>query len=304
MKPKSQRAAEMACFHCTHPDVDSADKALLVYLALNCNFGTGKNSHPGNDCLLDAASISKATTKRRLAKNIDRGLIERTERGDGRSTASVYRLCFESPHYPEKTPSGELLTDKAAHPDEPVKQSKAAHLDEPVKSETGSPDSGNWLTGEQKLAHQEPKLAHIGEPTPPTHQNPTTYPPPPENEQQEGGWRILEEKHMADIGPWGKHTPAMIELMDLHGREAVDEAMIDAKSSGFEGVKSPIGVLVAKRLQQSLAKLAEKKKTAEQAAKDEEVQAASIERQTQEIIARRDARRYEDTTNLEDFLNG
>jgi hypothetical protein len=303
MKPTTQRSALLSASHCTHPDVDAADKMLLVYFVIVGDFGTGKNAHPGNDSLLDAASISKATTKRRLAKLIERGLIERTERGDGRSTASVYRILWDNPYFPAQTPGGERLTENnPAHLREPDSPRKAAHSDEPVKSKTGSLSSGNWLTGDQKLAHQKPKLAHIGEPTPPTHQKNTTYPPPPETEQREGGWHFLEKKHMADIGPWGKHTAAMIELIDRHGSGAVDVAIADAKSSGFEGVKSPIGVLIAKRLQQALAKITEQKAKAEQAAKEEEFQAASIERQTQEIIARRDRGRENTEMTPEQFL--
>src|SRR5262249_11958723 len=41
-------------------------------------------------------------------------LLECTEVGNGAGKASTYRLCLESPHYPNHTPSGKCLIENCA----------------------------------------------------------------------------------------------------------------------------------------------------------------------------------------------
>lgn len=108
--PRSYRAAILAAFHCTHPDIDAADSALLGYLAASASGIT--NCHPGNRNIADALKLTDSPTDNRLAKNIKRGLIERIHRGDGRKTASIYRICWESPYFPDQTPGGKWLIEK------------------------------------------------------------------------------------------------------------------------------------------------------------------------------------------------
>jgi hypothetical protein len=142
-KYTSQRAVYLAASHCSHPELDATDTLLLVYLALNGDFGTGKNSHPGNLNIRHALKLTDSPTDARLKKNIERGLIERTARADGRGKASTYRLCLESPYYPEQTPGGESLTDKPPCLDGAVKEYKPPCLDGAVVSETALSDDGN-----------------------------------------------------------------------------------------------------------------------------------------------------------------
>ena len=170
----------MAAFRCSHPDLDAVDVLLLTFLIENGDYGTGKNCRPGNYELAHVARISLATVKRRLAALIERGLIERTERGDGRSTASIYRICWESTFYPDFESE-----NKPAHPGEPDSRSKLAHPGEPVILQTGSSDALNRLTEVAKPAHLAPKLAHLGEPTPEPTRSTHTHSPASESEHLE-----------------------------------------------------------------------------------------------------------------------
>jgi hypothetical protein len=141
-KPKHHRALCLAAFHCTHPDIDATDKALLVYLALHSNLA-GENAHPGNINLSDALSLTDRPTDARLKKNIERGLIERTFRADGRGKASVYRLRLDSPCYPDCTPGGEELTEKPRCLDDAVSPDKPRCSDDAVSPETALSESVN-----------------------------------------------------------------------------------------------------------------------------------------------------------------
>jgi len=176
-KPKNQRAALSAAFHCTHPDLDGVDAALLAYLAHNATFGTGENSHPGNRNISDVLKLCDRATDKRLKKNIDRGLIERTRRADGRKCASAYRLCWESCFYPDFTPGGEPLTDKPR---------TVECADSGYKPRTGEPETANAKTQNRALENLKPRT---GEPetancrvpatisTPEEHRKHTTHTP-------------------------------------------------------------------------------------------------------------------------------
>src|ERR1700758_4247491 len=138
--PKSHRAVELAAAHCTHPDINGTDKALLMYLAICSDHAKGTNSHPGNRNLTDVLCLTDSPTDARLRKNRERGLIARTERGDGRGKASAYRLCLESPYFPDFTPGGEcLVVEKPPCPDGADSDSKPPRGD----AETALPEHGN-----------------------------------------------------------------------------------------------------------------------------------------------------------------
>ena len=152
-KPKSARAMRLASFHCTHPDLDGIDKGLLAYLAEYVAHGTGRDAHPGNTNLSDALKLTDRPTDTRLKKNIERGLIERTFRADGRGKASAYRLCLESPYYPDQTPGGEWLIDKPRCIDDaviPDEQKKQRCVDSAVNFETA-------LSGDLNRVVENPK---------------------------------------------------------------------------------------------------------------------------------------------------
>jgi hypothetical protein len=111
-KPKNHRGLCLAAYHCTHPDIDAHDRLLLTYIAQNTD-RTDMTAHPGNKNLASAIGLKDRATDDRLTNNMARKLIERTERADGRGKASAYRICWESPFYPDRTPTGEwLVADK------------------------------------------------------------------------------------------------------------------------------------------------------------------------------------------------
>jgi len=173
-KPKSARAVHLAAFHCTHPDLDGIDKGLLAYLAEYASYGTGADSHPGNRNIADALSLTDRPTDNRLKKNIDRGLIERTERADGRKKASVYRLCLERPYYPDQTPGGERLVEPPTpdgiprcvdSADKFNGQSKPRCVDSADSPVSALPNAGNRAAEELKPRCQETETALRRQPT-------------------------------------------------------------------------------------------------------------------------------------------
>jgi hypothetical protein len=135
-KPISGHALRLAVLHCTHPVLDGADKAILTCLIENGDHGTGENCRPGNRNLLDAVRLTKRPLDSRIDRLISAGLIERTERGDGRGHASVYRIRWRSNHYPDQTPNGELLIDKPGCVDSPDCKNEPGCVDSHDYSET------------------------------------------------------------------------------------------------------------------------------------------------------------------------
>jgi DNA-binding MarR family transcriptional regulator len=149
----THRAIQLAAFHCTHPDLDATDKALLAYLALHGDHGNAANAHPGNINIADALGLTDRPTDQRIKNNIERGLIERTHRADGRKRASVYRLCLESPYFPVRAPNGECLTDKPRC------------LDDAVISETALSEDRNRAVKPAKPRCETTETALSGQPT-------------------------------------------------------------------------------------------------------------------------------------------
>lgn len=110
--PKSHRALVLAAFHCQCRDIDAYDGLLLSYLAQNADFGNDPKCHPGNRNISDAVKLKDRATDNHIAKCIKLGLIERVSRADGRKHASVYRICWSSSFYPDRTPNGERLINR------------------------------------------------------------------------------------------------------------------------------------------------------------------------------------------------
>jgi uncharacterized protein YdaU (DUF1376 family) len=100
----------------------------------------------------------------------------------------------------------------------------------------------------------------------------------------------LEAKHMADIGPWGdKHKLQMKEWIIQYGEAFMDKAITLAKAEGFDdSVKSRVAIMVTTYLPKAIAQLVAKRAQTEQKKRDDEIQAAAIERDTREIVAKRD----------------
>lgn len=130
-KPISHRALCLAALHCTHPELDGTDKGLLACLLENGEHGTGENCRPGNRNLMDVVRLTKRPLDARIDRLIQAGLIQRTERGDGRGKASVYSILWRSPSYPDRTPNGEWLV--------PQPGAKPGCVDSHVYAETGLP---------------------------------------------------------------------------------------------------------------------------------------------------------------------
>jgi uncharacterized protein YdaU (DUF1376 family) len=103
---------------------------------------------------------------------------------------------------------------------------------------------------------------------------------------------FLEEKHIAEVGSWGKkYREQMIDWITQHGEVFMDEAITLAKSEGFEGVTSPIAIMVTTYLPKAIGKLIAKREQAAQKKKEDEIQERAIERDIRERVAKRDAPR-------------
>jgi uncharacterized protein YdaU (DUF1376 family) len=116
---------------------------------------------------------------------------------------------------------------------------------------------------------------------------------------------FLEEKHMATIGPWGmKECRRKMEgFIEHHGRDFTDAAITRAiTKNNFDGAVSKIAVLVATYLPAAFAEIGAEKVRAEQKAKEEANIEASVERQTQEIIARRNRSSAVNETSAADIF--
>jgi hypothetical protein len=124
----------------------------------------------------------------------------------------------------------------------------------------------------------------------------------PKTEQHAGGWRLLEEKHMAAIGYLGKKRSDFQRHIDEHGFDTVDRAVKAALDEGnLDGAKSVPGI-VLHRLGKTLAAEVEKRRRAEQNAQDEINIAANIERDVQRHVAERLKRPPVAEVNIEDFM--
>jgi hypothetical protein len=196
-KPKSARALRLAAIHCTFSAMDGTDKALLACLIENGDHGTGENCRPGNRNLLDAARLTKRPVDARIDRLVAAGIIERTERGDGRGRASVYRILWRSNHYPDQTPNGEWLIDKPGCVDSPDCKKEPGCVDSHDSRITGLPDGANRAAGKPKPGCQEaetglPRQPHTRS-TPEAHHQPTIHTRASSENELAGweGWIVL-----------------------------------------------------------------------------------------------------------------
>ncbi len=157
-KPKSGRALCLSVAHCSHPDLDPTDKALLLYLAVNADYETGGNSRPGNPSLCDATTLKRSALNDRLEKNIQRELIERTTVGDGRGKASAYRIRIESSFFPEQTPTGERLIEKVSGSSRTDSENKPSGSGRTDSTETVRQSQGNCPAESEKLSGQPAEI--------------------------------------------------------------------------------------------------------------------------------------------------
>ncbi len=152
-----------------------ADKNILSCIAGDARSASGYGARPGNVNLCVAASLKLSAMLRRVQILIGKALIERTEIGDGRKKASVYRICWEHPAYPDRAPGGkrewfieadsECLAENI--PNEAVKHSEgqaetfrrdAVNIpNEPRKHSAPDSEDNRRSTEEQQTIHPNPK---------------------------------------------------------------------------------------------------------------------------------------------------
>jgi hypothetical protein len=152
-RPRNHRALCHAVSEVQHPEIDNTDKALLNRLALSGG-ALGENCRPGNAALERAASLKWSAVHVRLEKNIRRGLIQRTKVGDGRKNASVYRICWEHPAYPDISPNGrERYTEN--RPVDPDSKPENHPVTPDDSTETIRPVTGNHPVSDAKPSGQD-----------------------------------------------------------------------------------------------------------------------------------------------------
>ena len=194
--PKDGRALRLAAAHCTHPDVDLTDGALLFYLADYANWNTYGAARPGNRNLMGFLRVTTSrAVEKRIASNIKRGLITRTEVGNGQGHASVYQLNLSSSHFPDQTPNGEWLIkpqngktveETPNHTDgvseETPKETPNHKVSNPER-ETNEPRTGDERTPNHKVANPEPVVRHNKYSTKEQQENNKPPTPAPRNEK-------------------------------------------------------------------------------------------------------------------------
>lgn len=215
-RPNSFRAAILAAAHCTHPDLDGIDAALLMYLAAYADKENGANSHPGNRNIIGALKLGDTATDDRIRTNLDRQLIERTSRANGRGKASVYRLRFESEYFPDQAPGGEWLRDKPPGFETARSETtnRPAQMSKPpgVNSETARSETGNRPVEEAKPPGigrplSNAQQTHIEKITDPPSIPPTA--PPYGGDMKPGGKEggaVVSSTMGADDDPFGETT--------------------------------------------------------------------------------------------------
>lgn len=218
-RPKSHRALMLAVQYVDASMVEGGLNAreclILNCLATNARSASGEGSRPGNTNLLAASKLKSSSAMRRYFPMLEgKGLIERTEVGDGRKKASVYSICWKHPAYPDKAPNdGELLTEKLA-------ESESACFDENLpnpngklaesESETCRSEAGNLPNSGRKLAEYD--SAHNNPPA--EEQQTPIQPPAPQSGAADGGRRVLsgpamlrEFKRRLPLLTWPDGTP-------------------------------------------------------------------------------------------------
>jgi hypothetical protein len=290
--PKSLQAFAKACWFCTHPDVDGEDRSLLAFLAVNSDSGTGQNSRPGNVNLEVALQLKRRAIQRRVNPLVSIGLLEITERGDGRGNATTYRVVWESPCFPDQAPGGNrewLIVDK------PRRIEDADSDDaEPKPRRVEDADSDlNRVASDYKPRRQEketassssqeaPKPRRLGAATP-------VSPPKPTNPHTgEGGLEGWITNHCDQMG-----VPAesIKNILDGKVRAKGEANVVRAlnkfleRPQGVVGLKSPWAMCL-KELDVYLAVVDDANMVADREAKKEAAIQASIEQQRQELIQR------------------
>jgi predicted transcriptional regulator len=312
-KPKSHHALILAVLHCAHPALDGADKSILACLVENGDHGKGENCRPGNRNLEDAVRLKPSAASVRIKRLIEYGLIERTEVGDGQRNASVYRILWRSSHYPDRTPNVEWLIDKPGCVVSPDNEpSGPDRMD--AKNEPSGPDrmdapgtirseGGNHPVTRPEPSGTEPGTIRSG----PEHTC-ITHPPShlPTHLPANGGG--LEGWIQKNIDQMGVPNKGVKEILDGKVRAKGEENVVRAldkfltRPNGLEGLRTPWSKCLTE-IDAYLSSVDTKNLLAVREAKEEEFQQASIERQTQEIVRRRDARAATNEETVDDFLN-
>jgi hypothetical protein len=215
--PKTLRAIVQAALSANHPSLDGTDKALLAQLALNADVKTGNGSRPGNSTLKDAAVLSQSAMLARIAKMEKIGLIKRTEVGDGRGRASVYRICFEHEGFPDYS-RNECLTDSpACKPSGPDRNVSSANL--PV---IGPKPSGE--TNKPSCVSDKPSC--LDRNTSEEHPKPTNPPSKPDTVGGWDGFLTLLPTEMDGAVARIDQRASLEALLQKHGSKALAGAVL------------------------------------------------------------------------------
>lgn len=292
--PKSHQALAKACWFCTHPQVDGEDRSLLAFFATNSDFKAGTNSRPGNVNLEVALGLKRRAIQRRATRLASFGLLEITERGDGRGHATAYRVVSESRYFPDRAPGGNqecLIVDKprrlddADSDDEDYKPRRVEDADSDLNRVAALPETAS---SETETASSEgpkaPKPRRLDDHTP-TASPKTPPPPPPQKSKPAEAAVVLENKYMATIGKWGPRNLEQLEaLVAEHGVDTVDHAVAAAiADGGLQDVKSKSGCVLF-RLPEKIAKHKADADAAIRKAKKEAAIARDIEFQTVQLL--------------------
>jgi len=134
---------------CSHPSLDGTFRTILHFLAEYMN-DKGYGARPGNERLMAVCGLTIRALQARLAKLIGFGLIERTEcpKG-GRGWASVYRICFENPHFP--------ACPEKKKPRSPLMRGSGVEVEQTPQSETPQIVAAGLVEGTPQSVRETPQ---------------------------------------------------------------------------------------------------------------------------------------------------
>jgi hypothetical protein len=229
----------------SHPEIDGVDKALLMALAMDADYKTGKNSRPGNASLQSGTVLEYSALRDRIKKNLRLGLMECTYEAHGRGKASVYRLCLECPAYPDRSTSGEWLLDglENLRPTPEVLAAESAENLRPIPEVSSADTCGQNAETSGAISQKPPaeasKTSGSSRSTPSI---PSAFPPTNLPSQKDGGLEGWILKNYATMGEPNEATQIWLQKQSAEHGEAVIVETLDRfllRPGGFVGVKNP-----------------------------------------------------------------
>ena len=251
-------------------------QALANFLATYAD-GDGSRIFPGEKAMTEHFGWSRATTIRFLADLRALNLLAEKTGLHGESGTAIRKMDVVGFRRQSFTGSATLVQNAFAGVSNSGEQESQA-------GDAGVSNSGAGVSN--SIAGVSPMVRHNRHALPPQQPPPTAT--ESQTEQQAGGWRLLQEKRLAEIGYFGRKATEFQKLIDDYGFDIVDAATKAALADGnLENAKSVPGIILH-RLGQKLAAEVKIRHRAEQQKKRDDSQNDFMDQQTCAFIINRD----------------